>query len=160
MIKTNITRIGDPQIILYEDKYYCYLTGALNDTEGFHVFVSDDLVNWTDGGLCLDAASHWGNSKFWAPEVIYHGGKFVMHYSANSRELNSLRVGVAVSSSPLGPFTDVYDAPMFDFGYAAIDASALVCEHGNFLYYSKDCSENVINGVHVSQLYCVELDDN
>ena len=159
MIITDITNIGDPQIILYEGKYYCYLTGSDRGNEGFHVFVSDDLVNWTNAGLCFEAISYWGDSKFWAPEVIYHGGKFVMHYTASSRELKSLRVGVAVSDSPTGPFVDVYNAPMFDFGYAAIDASALVCEHGNFLYYSKDCSENVIDGVHVSQIYCVELDD-
>ncbi len=159
MIITEITKIGDPQIVLFEGKYYCYATNCEHLSEGFDVRVSDDLVNWGEPIRCFQAIESWGKSHFWAPEVVYHGGKFVMHYSAMSRELNSLRIGVAVSDSPLGPFVDVRNAPMFDLGYAAIDGSVLVCNEGNFLYYSRDCSENVIDGIRVSQLYCVRLND-
>ena len=37
--------------------------------------------------------------------------------------------------------------------------SVLISEEGNWFYYYRDCSQNVINGVKVSQLYCVQLDD-
>lgn len=157
MIVTDITKIGDPQIILYEGKYYCYATSS---SEGFLVWQSDDLVKWSEGSLCFRAIDYWGVSHFWAPEVIYHNGKFVMHYTAKSASLDSLRIGVAVSDSPLGPFVDVHGKPMFDLGYAAIDGSVLLTDDGAFLYYSRDCSENRVSGIPTSQIYCVRLNSD
>lgn len=158
MIKTNITLIGDPQIVLYEGTYYCYATTPTEENRNFYVWKSDDLINWSDKILCFEASKAWGTKDFWAPEVVLHNGKFVMHYSARDSE-GSLRLGVAVSDSPEGPFVDVYGKPMFDLGYATIDGSVLCCEEENFFYYSRDCSENYIDGVRMSQTYCVELDD-
>jgi len=157
MIITDITRIGDPQILLYDNTYYCYATSS---AKGFLVWESDDLVHWSEPELCFSAIDSWGKSHFWAPEVIFHKGKFIMHYSAMSRELNSLRIGVAVTDHPKGPFRDVHDRPMFDFGYAAIDGSALVSPEGNFFYYSRDCSENYVDGIRTSQLCCVRMNDD
>ena len=161
MIITDIVRIGDPQVLLYEGKYYCYATDCNHYSQGFCVWVSDDLVNWSEEGIfCFDAIKSWGKSHFWAPEVVYHNGKFVMHYTAKSRELDSLRLGVAVSDSPTGPFVDVHGKPMFDLGYATIDGSVLRCDEGNFFYYSRDCCENYVDGIKTSQLYCVRLNDD
>ena len=161
MIITDIVRIGDPQVLLYEGKYYCYATDCNHYSQGFCVWVSDDLVNWSEEGIfCFDAIKSWGKSHFWAPEVVYHNGKFVMHYTAKSRELDSLRLGVAVSDSPTGPFIDVHGKPMFDLGYATIDGSVLRCDEGNFFYYSRDCCENYVDGIKTSQLYCVRLNDD
>ena len=160
MIITKIDKIGDPQIVVYEGKYYCYATSSDHYSDGFCVWVSEDLINWSEPILCFEAKKFWGESHFWAPEVVYHNGKFVMHYTARSSELKSLRIGVAVSDSPVGPFVDVHNKPMFDFGYAAIDGSVLISEEGNYFYYSRDCSENIIDEVHVSQIYCVELNDD
>ena len=157
MIITPITGIGDPQIILHNGMYYCYATSS---SEGFLVWESRDLTNWSEGKLCFRAIDSWGKSHFWAPEVIFHNGKFIMHYTAMSRTLNSLRIGVAVADNPMGPFRDVHNAPMFDFGYAAIDGSAFTCDEGNFLYFSRDCSENIVDGVRTSQIYCVRLNDD
>lgn len=110
--------------------------------------------------MAFRAIDFWGETKFWAPEVVEHNGKFVMHYSAKSRELQSLRIGVAVADSPMGPFRDVHGKPMFDLGYATIDGSVLRCPEGNFLYYSRDCCENIVDGVQISQLYCVRLNED
>ncbi|MBQ2726843.1 MAG: glycoside hydrolase family 43 protein [Clostridia bacterium] len=157
MIITDITRIGDPQILVWEGKYYCYATSS---GEGFLCWESEDLVNWSEPKLCFRAIDSWGESHFWAPEVVAHNGKIVMHYTAKSRELKSLRLGVAVADHPMGPFTDVHGKPMFDFGYAAIDGSVLVCEEGNYFYFSRDCSENLIGVNHVSQTYCAKMNDD
>lgn len=160
MLITDMTNIGDPQILLHEDTYYCYATHNDGKTEGFYVWKSQDLQHWSEPKMAFRAADYWGDGKFWAPEVVYHNGKFVMHYSAKSRDLQSLRIGVAVADSPEGPFTDVHGKPMFDLGYATIDGSVLRCEQGNFLYYSRDCCENIIDGVKISQLYCVRLNED
>lgn len=160
MIITDIIKIGDPQILLYEGKYYCYATNCDHFSTGFSVWVSDDMQNWSEEIPCFNAIEYWGKSHFWAPEVVYHNGKFVMHYTAMSRELDSLRMGVAISDLPTGPFKDALGKPIFDLGYATIDGSVLVCDEGNFLYYSRDCSENTVNGIKTSQLYCVRLNDD
>ena len=160
MIKTEITRIGDPQILFFEGKYYCYATNCDHNASGFDVYVSEDLQTWSEPIFCFEAIASWGKSHFWAPEVVYHKGRFVMHYTAKSRALDSLRLGVAVSDSPTGPFHDVFDRPMFDLGYATIDGSVLRCDEGNFFYYSRDCSENIVNGIKTSQLYCVRMNDD
>ena len=157
MIITDITKIGDPQILLHEGTYYCYAT---SHAEGFLVWESSDLVHWSEPIMCFHAIESWGKSHFWAPEVIYHKGKFVMHYTAMSRELNSLRLGVAVADNPKGPFRDVHDKPIFDLDYATIDGSVLVCDEGNFFYYSRDCSENYVNGIKTSQTWCMRLNDD
>lgn len=157
MIITKITGIGDPQILLHEGTYYCYATSR---TKGFNVWKSDDLVNWSEPISCFDVTDHWGDNSFWAPEVVYHRGKFVMHYTARiSEKKRTLYLGVATADSPEGPFVDVWGKPMFDLGYATIDGSVLITDAGNYFYYSRDCSQNIIDGVKVSQVYCVELDD-
>lgn len=157
MIVTKITKIGDPQIILHEDTYYCYAT---SHSRGYLVWSSKDLIHWSEPRLCLEAdENHWGIGSFWAPEVVYHDGKFVMHYSARWRQTNTLRIGVAVSDSPEGPFIDVYNHPMLDPGYTVIDGSILKYKGKNYLYFSRDCSANIVDGHKTSQIYCVELDE-
>jgi hypothetical protein len=36
----------------------------------------------------------------------------------------------------------------------------LCCEEGNFFYYSRDCCENIVDGIKTSQLYCVRMNDD
>lgn len=157
MIRTEITNIGDPQVLLWEGKYYCYATSS---DEGFYCWSSDDLIHWSEPVMCFRAIDFWGEAQFWAPEVIAHNGKFLMHYTARSRELQSLRIGVAVADHPMGPFADVHGKPMFDCGYAALDGSVLVCEAGNFFYFARDCSENVVDGLNTSQICCARMNDD
>ncbi len=157
MIITNITNIGDPQILLHEGVYYCYATSFI---KGFYVWQSTDLVNWSEPAVCFAAEDdHWGNCDFWAPEVVYHNGKFIMHYTARERGTRTLRLGAAVSDSPAGPFKVVSKKPLLDLDYANIDGSVLITDEGNFFYYSRDCSQNIIDGIKTSQIYCVKLDD-
>ena len=155
-----IKNIGDPFILRAPDGiYYCYATSA---PDGFKAWTSRDLVNWTDSGYVYKRKKDsWGESDFWAPEVVFYKGKYFMHYSARWEENQSLRLGVAVADSPGGPFLDVFNGPMFDFGYAAIDGHVFLDDDGRkYFYYSRDCSENVVNGLHESHLYVAELNDD
>ena len=91
---------ADPGILKYDGKYYCYASSA---PIGYYVYVSDDLVNWKNEGLCMGEA--WGFSRrgyYWAPEVVQRAdGKFVMVASVEEH------IGFAVADSPLGPFVPV-----------------------------------------------------
>lgn len=156
-----IKNIGDPFVLKASDgKYYCYpTTGGLN---GFKAWSSVDLVNWHERGIVYQATDKsWGHDRFWAPEVVEYQGRYYMYYSAGWKHNNSLRIGVAVADNPLGPFVDVFDYPMFDFGYAAIDAHVFIDDDGQkYLYYSRDCSENIVDGRHESHIYGVKLNDD
>ncbi len=151
IIKTKITNIGDPFILPYKGTYYHYSTSF---AKGFKVFTSKDLKNWEDKGLCYKD-SKFGYMDFWAPEVYYHNNQFYMFFSSKNIEQDRLMISVAISDSPLGPFKDV---KLFDFGYAAIDASIYMDDDNRkYMYYAKDCSENVVNGINTSQIFVVEL---
>ena len=83
-----------------------------------------------------------------------------MFYTAKNQS-GSLRIGLAVSSAPDGPFEDVKNEPFFDFGYAVIDANAFLDDNGNaYLYYSRDCSENKDGYLKKSEIYGVPLSDD
>lgn len=153
MIRTDITGIGDPYIIRCGNAYYMYATDAPG---GFKYFYSEDLIDWKDMGYCYHGT--WGENCFWAPEVYAHNGKFYLLYTARMKEKHSLRIGLAVANRPGGPFIDVENGPLFDFDYAAIDATVLFDDDGRtYMYYSRDCSENVIDGVHTSVIYGMEV---
>ena len=153
-----ITNIGDPFVLKHEGKYYMYATSFI---EGFYCWTSEDLINWSSPVLAYKVSNRsFGYCDFWAPEVVYHNHQFIMHYSARQKETNSLKIGVAVSDSPLGPFVDVYDnKPMFDFGYAAIDGHVFIDEDNTaYFYFDKDCSEHVFEGRNESHIYVAKLD--
>lgn len=155
-----IKNIGDPFILrTVSGTYYCYATSA---QDGFKAWKSDDLVDWQEIGYVYTRQKNsWGVSDFWAPEVIYFEGKYYLHYSARWGKNLSLRIGVAISEAPNGPFVDVYNHPMFDFGYAVIDGHVFIDDDGKkYLYYSRDCSEHIFEGRHESHLYVIKLDDD
>ncbi len=98
--------IADPFVLRVGGKYYLYPT---TDTEGYEVFVSSDLVHW----VCKARAFKDPRGGDWAPEVFHNtrgDGKFYLYYTddlpgPDGGELHK-QIGVAVASSPLGPFTD------------------------------------------------------
>jgi beta-xylosidase len=101
-----VKNIGDPFILKASNgSYYLYATSA---KDGFLAWSSDDLVDWKEEGYVYQSGpDSWGHKNFWAPEVVEYKGKYYMHYTARLKENNSLRIGVAVSDSPKGPFIDV-----------------------------------------------------
>lgn len=156
----SIKNIGDPFILRAPHRtYYCYATSA---PDGFKAWSSPNLVHWVEIGYVYQRkADSWGETDFWAPEVVFQDGKFFMHYSARWDKNQSLRIGVAMADSPEGPFVDVFNQPMFDFGYAAIDGHVFLDDDGRkYFYYSRDCSENIVDGRHESHLYVAEINDD
>lgn len=91
---------GDPFIMKYDGLYYLY-PSAKNGTVGVVCYVSKDLVNFEYRGKIL--SDEVAVSCF-APEVVYHDGKF---YLVTSPEGKGHYLFVA--SSPLGEFHRVSD---------------------------------------------------
>ena len=124
-----VQRFGaDPWAMVYGDRVYLYMTGdepvirggekpKTNDYSNIvtlRVLSSDDLVNWTDHGS-VRAAGATGAAKWaansWAPcaawKTIDGKDRFFLYF-ANSGG----GIGVLVSDSPTGPFTDPIGKPL------------------------------------------------
>ncbi|HBN86535.1 MAG TPA: glycosidase [Clostridiales bacterium] len=155
-----IKHIGDPFVLHDQDgMFYLYATSSRS---GFKVWSSSNLKDWTEHPNCYVATENsFGYKDFWAPEVIYYKGQYVMHYSARWKHNDSLRMGVAIAQSPAGPFIDVRDEPMMDLGYAVIDGHIFIDDDDNkYFYYSRDCSENIVEGRHESHIYVALLNES
>ena len=72
---------------------------------------------------------------YWAPEVIYDNGQFLLYYSAGNEE--RMRIRVAVADHPAGPFLDSgRTLTTEDF---AIDAHVFEDDDGTrYLFYATD----------------------
>ncbi len=117
-----IVPLGDPFIMLHDNKYYAY--GTHGDS-GIEVYTSDDLKTWEkQPKLALSKGDSYADRWFWAPEIYYikEKNKFFMYYSADEH------ICVATSDSPLGPFKQAVKEPMIDG--KAIDNSLFIDSDG------------------------------
>ncbi len=134
--------IADPYVLFYKDKYYAYGTR----TNGFEVYISDDLEHWRRGDrLALSPQDSWGTKWYWAPEVYYIESekKFYMFYTADEH------ICVATSDSPEGPFVQDEKKPVRE--EKGIDASLFMDDNGKaYLYFVRFTEGNVIWGVEMN----------
>ena len=156
-----VKNLADPFVLAASDgTYYMYGTST-NSGGAFKVWRSYNLEDWTEAGTAFNnTRDNWAYRDFWAPEVIEYRDKFYMFYTAREKETERLQIGIAVSDAPQGPFIDERKRPLLELDYAVIDASVFIDDDLIYLYYARDCSENVVDGVHRSDIYVVELDEN
>lgn len=158
---TKIGTMADPGILKDDDgTYYLVVTGR-----GINTFKSKDLVNWEYcGKIFTGDGIRWAKKKgdFWAPEMIKHNGRYYLHYSAD--DVNGIkRIGLAVSDSPTGPFTDVDDKPFFSHApeKGSIDSHIFKDTDGKmYFYYSNAMSTNVVDGIKRSEVWGAPLKDD
>lgn len=152
-----ITNIGDPYVLTYDGAYYCTATetGTV-----YNLYRSENLQSWEQVSTFFrtSGTESWVRGSLWQPQIVVgNDGKFYLYYCGTNDD-QSLRIGVASADSIEGPYTDVHGTPLFDFGYATIDPNFYMDDDGKmYLYYSRDCSENVVDGHHVSQIYVTQM---
>lgn len=102
---------ADPFILFSEKTKRFYIYPTTDGLPGwsstsFSAFSSDNLIDWKDEGVILDLRRDvpWGNRNAWAPSVaekkIGENYQYFLYYCA------AQKIGVAVSASPTGPFSD------------------------------------------------------
>ncbi len=115
--------LADPTVIRHQDVFYLYATGEVDGDNGTRVYTSSNLVDWTAGPVVFRP----GEPHVWAPDVWRDpvSGTFYLYYTVSET------VGVARSTSPLGPFEIVRK-----FHDRAIDAHLFRDDDGSlYLYY-------------------------
>ncbi len=104
----------DPGVLSLGNGSYMVTTTNQNASGAFSVFVTSDLVSYEPAGLLFpaNALPTWAippsgaNSNFWAPEVhLFRTGQYLAVYTARATQGSVLSIGLATSSSPLGPWT-------------------------------------------------------
>lgn len=110
---------ADPSTHVWSDgRLYVYPSHDIDPPRGcdlmdkYHVFSTDDMVNWTDHGEILGAADvAWGRSEggfMWAPDCAYKNGTYYLYFphpTGNGDAWNSTwKIGVATSAEPAANF--------------------------------------------------------
>src|SRR5437763_11737158 len=155
---------GDPAVLRTGDGYW--LVATSNDApDAFPILHSADLEHWEPRGFVFSqgqepgwAAKGRNAADFWAPEMARVGDEFWLCFTA--RQTNgALAIGLARSSSPLGPWTDNgqpliagkpldtarlgYDPSMPPISGGVIDSHIFVDERGETYLFWKDDTNSI-----------------
>jgi GH43 family beta-xylosidase len=130
---TNPVQAGcaDPAILRHDGQYYAYCTYSPDHPKmpkGIRLYVSRDLVHWKDRGNVLKRDESWGESRFWAPDIVENDGTFYLYYAADTR------ICVATAKTPLGPFRQSKQQPMLPESIR-IDAHVFRDDDGQYYFY-------------------------
>jgi len=147
---------ADPAPMVYNDRVYVYTShdeDVLQDNfftmRDWRCYSSTDMVNWTDHGTVasLKSFSWTGNNGAWAPQTIYRSGKFFLYCPIHMKG-----IGVLVSDSPFGPFTDPLGKPLVSGGSGDIDPTVFIDDDGQaYLYWGNPYLKYVkLNGNMIS----------
>ena len=124
--------VADPFVLQRDTTYYLYGTSA---EDGFIAWKSTNLVDWDSLGYVYQPSEgSWASENFWAPEVVRYREKFYLIFSAKGTNPDGLRICLAVSDSPAGPFEDRH-VPLFDNGHSCIDGHLFIDDQTPYLYY-------------------------
>ncbi|WP_200976694.1 family 43 glycosylhydrolase [Echinicola sp. 20G] len=103
--------LADPTVVQDGAYFYAYGTEDNWGNEGgYHlvpVIRSKDLIEWEWVADALKAKPTWkSEGGIWAPDVSKVGDEFYMYYSYSTWGDANPGIGLAISSSPEGPFVD------------------------------------------------------
>ncbi|MDV6330908.1 family 43 glycosylhydrolase [Asticcacaulis sp. 201] len=131
---------ADPSPHVFDGQVYLYATndqdnsGKYWDSTDWRLISSSDLEHWRDEGSFLSVSVFkWASTtaKAWAPDVSERNGSYYFY-----APIGGDRIGVAVSKSPKGPFTDARGTPLIDkardvnVGDEPIDPAVLIDDDG------------------------------
>ena len=131
---------ADPAPLVHNGRVYLYTghdeDGSTNFTmKEWRVWSSADMVNWTDHGSPLNLASfRWASTNAWAGQAIERNGRFYWYVPMTHATTGRMAIGVAVSDSPTGPFSDALGHPLVENG--EFDPTVFIDSNGQaYLYW-------------------------
>ena len=139
---------ADPTARVFDGKMYVYPSHDIPSPieslkewfcmADYHVFSSENLVDWTDHGVILSQEDvPWGDAgsySMWAPDCVYKDGKYYFFFPASPKGKKGFNIGVAVSDRPYGPFQPLAEPIK---GVNGIDPCVLLDKDGQaYLYWS------------------------
>jgi hypothetical protein len=109
--------VADPSAHVFNGRVHLYLTddqtnsGTYWDSNSWRSYSSSNLVDWTDHGdiFSIRTGFSWASQYAWAPGAAAKNGRYFLYLP-----VDRTKIGVAVSSSPQGPFTDARGNALID----------------------------------------------
>lgn len=151
--------IRDPYILPYDGKYYMYGTrgeGCWDTCSGFDVYVSEDMVNWSEPISVFEKSEDfWGEYEFWAPEVHYKDGKFYMFASFKAKG-RCRATHILVSDRPDKPFLPLSKKPQTPENWECLDGTLYIENDGT--PYMVFCHEWM--QIHNGEMCAVRLSED
>ncbi len=139
---------ADPSAHVWADgRLYIYPSHDINPPRGcdrmdkYHVFSTDDMLNWFDHGQILEASQvSWGRKEggfMWAPDCAYKNGKYYFYFPHPSgTDWNrTWKTGIAVSDKPASDFTVQGYLELEGDQHAMIDPCVFVDDDGQAYFY-------------------------
>ena len=131
--------VPDPGVILHKGHYYAVTTGG-SASGKFPIRVSTDLVNWKHVGYVFPKQHEpkWVSDSFWAPEIHVVNGKFHVYYTGREASSGILCIGVASSTTILGPYTDKGSPLVKNTTVGSIDSHMFKDGNTSYLIWKAD----------------------
>ena len=114
---------ADPSANVFNGRIYVYASHDLDDQDGYymrdyHVFSSNDMVNWQDHGVVINSREINWAPYFYAPDAAYSTvtEKYYLYFPNGG-----YNIGVAVSDSPAGHFEDALGAALIGRKYPGVE---------------------------------------
>jgi len=139
---------ADPSAHVWKDgRLYVYPSHDIAPPRGcdlmdkYHVFSTDDMVNWVDHGEILSASQvPWGREEggfMWAPDCAYKNDTYYFYFPHPSGKdwNNTWKVGIATSKSPAKDFVVQGYLDLGDDNFAMIDPCVFVDDDGQAYFY-------------------------
>lgn len=154
ILKTNQINIRDPFVLPYGGKYYMYGT-RVGDTNGFDVYVSEDLENWSTAKTVFkETEEFWGKTDFWAPEVYEHDGKFYM--LATFKGATGCRgTAILVSKTPDGTFKEHSEGALTPSDMDCLDGTLYIENGTPYMVFCHEWTQ-----IGDGAVYAVQLSDD
>ncbi|MDR2843748.1 MAG: glycoside hydrolase N-terminal domain-containing protein [Candidatus Symbiothrix sp.] len=138
---------ADPSAHVWADgRLYVYPSHDVDPPRGcdlmdkYHVYSTDDMVNWVDHGEVLSSAQvSWGRPEggfMWAPDCAYKNGTYYYYFPHPSGTdwNNTWKIGIATSKKPASDFiVQGYIKGLPEF--AMIDPCVFVDDDGQAYFY-------------------------
>jgi beta-xylosidase len=110
---------ADPEAIIFGKEYWIFPTfSAPYEKQVFlDAFSSSNLIKWKKHERVIDTSVvTWAKKAMWAPSIIQKDKQYFLFFAANDIQSNNEYggIGVAVSSSPGGPYKDYLGKPLID----------------------------------------------
>jgi len=114
---------ADPTARVFNGKVYLYPSHDIHSPverlkewfcmADYHVFSSDNLIDWTDHGEILTQNKvPWvepDSYSMWAPDCVCKDGKYYFYFPSTPRgSEKGFAIGVAIADSPEGPFIPMF----------------------------------------------------
>src|SRR5690606_3064761 len=145
---------ADPSARVFNGRVYVYPSHDIPCTEGkgrpgwfcmedYHVFSSDNLIDWTDHGIIVTQNDiPWArpnNYAMWAPDCIEKDGKYFFYFPTVPKDttggIRGFTIGAAVADKPEGPYT-IQEKPIANV--RGIDPNVFIDKDGQaYLYWSQ-----------------------